>query len=268
MRHTKRSRVNLLGVEIDALSLPEALTEIAQRVAAGGPSLIVTPNVDHLVKLQDDSAFAAAYRAADLVLADGAPVLWACRALGRPLPGKVSGSDLGPALAAQCAQLGHSLYLLGGRPGAADEAARRLQARHPGLRIAGTDCPPFRFERTPALNRATIERVRAAAADVLLVGLGAPRQELWLHRHLDELGAKVALGVGITIEFMAGRVQRAPRVLQRVGLEWSWRLAMEPRRLWRRYLLDDPVFFRLVARQWRQERQERRTRRRGAGGRA
>lgn len=242
-------RVDLVGVAIDDLTMDEAIGRIEALIRAGEPSYVVTPNVDHLVMLQEDPAFRAAYGGAALVLADGVPLLWASRLLGTPLRAKVSGSDLFPAFAPVAAARGYRLFFLGGRPGAADRAAAILKARHPGLVVCGTCCPPFGFERDPEADARVVAAVREAAPDVLFVGLGAPKQELWLHRHRADLGVPVSLGVGASFEMTAGLVSRAPRWMQRAGLEWTWRLAKEPRRLWRRYLLRDSRFLYYLARQ-------------------
>ncbi len=236
-------QVELLGVPIDNLTMSSAIARVEDLVARGIPSYVVTPNVDHLVKLQRDPEFQRAYAEADLVLADGMPLVWASRLLRTPLLAKVSGSDLFEVFAEVAARRGYRLYFLGGRPGAAERAASVLGERHPGLLVCGVEAPPRGFEQDPAQNDAVIARVRAARPDVLFVGLGAPKQELWLHAHRDALEVPVSIGVGASFDFVAGMVQRAPRWAQRSGLEWAWRLSMEPRRLWRRYLVEDPAFF-------------------------
>jgi N-acetylglucosaminyldiphosphoundecaprenol N-acetyl-beta-D-mannosaminyltransferase len=210
---------------------------------------VITANVDHLVILERDRAFRRAYEQADLVVPDGVPLLWAARLLGHRLPGRIAGSDLIFDLCALCGREGLGVYLLGGRPGVADAAARAITARYAGLRVVGTACPPFGFERRPAEVRRIVEAIRASGADLLLAGLGAPKQELFLAQHWDDLGVTVGLGVGIALEYLAGTMRRAPRWMQSSGLEWSWRLLSEPRRLWKRYLLRDPRFFWLLAKQ-------------------
>lgn len=228
----------------------EAIARLCDLVDAGAPEFVVTPNVDHLVKLEDDPEFRSVYERAALVLADGMPLLWASRLLGTPLRAKVSGSDLFVEFAAEAARRGLRLYLLGGRPGAAARAAQVLTERHPGLVVCGVDSPPLGFDRDEALNRRALAKIRAARPDVLFVGLGAPKQEKWIHRWRHDAGVPVSIGVGVSFEFVAGLVRRAPRLLQRVGLEWAWRLLMEPRRLWRRYLVEDTRFVWLFLRQW------------------
>ncbi len=242
-------RVRVLGAMVDNVTLSETLTRVEALVNEGHPSLVITPNVDHLVRLEKDPVFAETYRAARLVLADGVPLLWAARFLGTPLKAKVSGSDLFPELCRLAAGKGWPVFFLGGRPGAAARAAEVLTARYPGLRVVGTECPAVGFDKKPEENRRLVEAIRSSGARIVFVGLGSPKQELWIHRHQDEYGAPVSIGVGVSFEFVAGMVKRAPAWMQRAGLEWSWRLFMEPKRLWKRYLLDDPVFFYLVLKQ-------------------
>jgi N-acetylglucosaminyldiphosphoundecaprenol N-acetyl-beta-D-mannosaminyltransferase len=244
-----RRRIELCGVAIDNITMSEALERlVVLALRRTPPAYVVTPNVDHLVKLQDDPEFREIYARADLVLADGVPLIWASRLLGTPLRAKVSGSDLFVAFAPIAAARGLRLFFLGGRPGAAGHAAATLRARYRGLQVVGTYAPPFGFDRDPTEDARAAERVRAAAPDVLFVGLGAPRQEKWIVRHLERLAVPLSMGVGVSFEFVSGDVRRAPRWMQRCGLEWTWRLAMEPRRLWRRYLVEDLRFFGLVAR--------------------
>jgi N-acetylglucosaminyldiphosphoundecaprenol N-acetyl-beta-D-mannosaminyltransferase len=199
--------------------------------------------------LQDSPRFREVYAGAWLSLADGMSVVWAARLLGTPVPEKVSGSDLFPAV---CEAAGPEvrIFLLGGRAGAADEAARVLRARNPGLRIVGTYSPPMGFERDAAELERANERVRAARPHVLFVGLGAPKQELYMAEQRDSLGVPVSIGVGVSFEFVAGMVERAPKWVQRAGLEWLDRIRREPRRLWKRYATTNPRFVALVLRQY------------------
>jgi N-acetylglucosaminyldiphosphoundecaprenol N-acetyl-beta-D-mannosaminyltransferase len=167
------------------------------------------------------------------------------------VPERVSGSDLAFPLLGRAARRGWRTYLLGGAPGVAEEAARRLRARLPSLVVAGTDAPRITLEPGDPEGEAALARLRAARPDLVLVALGAPKQELWIHRHRAALGPAVAVGVGATLDFLSGRVRRAPRWVSRAGLEWLWRLGREPRRLWRRYLVQDPAFAAIL---WRELR--------------
>jgi N-acetylglucosaminyldiphosphoundecaprenol N-acetyl-beta-D-mannosaminyltransferase len=242
-------KVDICGIPVDRVTMDCAVQKIGRLVARGRPSLVVTPNVDHIVRLQTDREFLRAYQAADLVLADGMPLLWAARFLGTTLPERVTGSDLFPAVCREAARAGHTVFLLGGRPGAASETAARIRRAFKGIRFCGTYCPPFGFELDSAENKKCIRMIRNAAPDILFVALGTPKQEKWMNAHFHELHVPVCVGVGATFDFIAGMVRRAPRWMQAHGLEWLWRLMEEPLRLWRRYLVDDMRFFRLVLRQ-------------------
>jgi N-acetylglucosaminyldiphosphoundecaprenol N-acetyl-beta-D-mannosaminyltransferase len=238
---------------VDPVTFDGALSAIEGLVAAGRGGLVVTPNVDHVVIAERNPEFREAYAGAALSLADGMPLLWVSRLLGRALPAKVSGSDLLVPLAELAAARRWRVYLLGAGPGVAEEAARRLRDRC-GLEVVGTDSPRIRLDGTPDDTAAALERVRAAAPHLLLLAFGAPKQEVWAHRHRHALGGTVAIGVGAGLDFVAGVARRAPPWMSRLGLEWLFRLAREPGRLWRRYLLDDPRFVAIVWRTWRAPR--------------
>jgi N-acetylglucosaminyldiphosphoundecaprenol N-acetyl-beta-D-mannosaminyltransferase len=257
-------RLRLGPVEIDPVTLEQAIGAIERLVARGQGGFVVTPNVDHVVIAERREDFRDAYAAASLSLADGQPIVWSSRLLGDPLPGKVSGSDLVLPLMARAARLGWRVFLLGAGPGVAEIAAERLRREH-GVEVVGTAAPFVTVgpgEPDPE-GDAAAEVIRAARPDLVLVAFGAPKQELWMHRRCAALAPSVLLGVGASLDFVAGRVRRAPRLVSRLGLEWLWRLAREPRRLWRRYLVDDPRFLRVLWREVRRRRREsRRPRRR------
>jgi N-acetylglucosaminyldiphosphoundecaprenol N-acetyl-beta-D-mannosaminyltransferase len=242
-------RVNICGVMIDNLTFVEALDAIDSFLGGGGFHSIVTPNVDHIVKLQEDAEFRCVYDNASLVLADGMPLLWASKYLGTPLCQKISGSDIFPLMCERAEQNHKSVFFLGGRPGAADAASEKMKSRFPNLVIAGTYCPPYGFEHDQEENERIIRMIRETAPDILFVGLGAPKQEKWVEKHRNDLGVPVSIGIGVTFEFVAGMVKRAPVWMQRIGLEWFWRVLNEPKRLFRRYFIDDFRFFGLVRRQ-------------------
>jgi N-acetylglucosaminyldiphosphoundecaprenol N-acetyl-beta-D-mannosaminyltransferase len=216
--------------------------------------LIVTPNVDHIVTLQRNADFRRAYDNAALSLADGVPVLWAARYLGLTPLEKVSGSDLVPELCRRAGDNGRRVFFAGGRSPAdlsADlDAVRR---RYPGLTADG-HCPPMGFERDPAETGRLLDAIAAFAPDLLLLACGAPKSEVWMDRHRDRLGRGVGIGIGAGLDFLTGRTRRAPRWMQRGGLEWLWRLAHDPRRLAKRYLYDDLHFFPLVLKWKRMEK--------------
>ncbi|MBN2656315.1 MAG: WecB/TagA/CpsF family glycosyltransferase [Spirochaetales bacterium] len=239
-------KVDICRVEIDNLRTDEALERIDSFIESGKSHYIVTPNVDHIIKLQNDRDFQEIYRNASLVLADGQPLIWASRFLGTPIVEKISGSDLLPALCRHAASKGYSVFFLGGRPGAADKAAEKLSQSIKDLKIAGTYCPDFGFEKDPEENCKIVSLLRDSNADILFVGLGAPKQEKWIYNFHNDYGIPLSAGIGVSFEFIAGMVKRAPLWMQRSGLEWFWRVMMEPGRLWKRYFIDDMKIFKLV----------------------
>jgi N-acetylglucosaminyldiphosphoundecaprenol N-acetyl-beta-D-mannosaminyltransferase len=239
----------LLGrLSVDRVTLAQALARITRLVELREGGMVLTPNVDHVVLAEEDDAFRRAYAAADLSLADGMPVVWASHLLGVPVPEKISGSDLVAPLLDVAAAKGWRVYLLGGGSGVAAKAARALTLRHPRLRIVGTSGPMLNLERPVAERQFAVDAVGAKTPDLVLVGFGAPKQELWMHESADRLGSAVLIGVGASLDFAAGTATRAPRWMSRLGLEWLYRLAREPRRMWRRYLVRDPKFIGIVAR--------------------
>lgn len=223
-----------------------AQVEAAWRAERGG--WISTPNVDILRRAAHDPEVAALLGGADLVVADGAPVVWAARVAGRPLPERVAGSALLWSLSAAAAGAGRSVYLLGGEPGVAPSAAARLVEHAPGLSIAGTHSPEWGFERDEAGLRDVRDRLVAAAPHLVFVALGCPKQERLIQVLAPYLPATWWIGCGAALDFAAGNLRRAPRWMQVAGLEWVHRLAAEPRRLVRRYLIEDaPFALRLLA---------------------
>lgn len=255
-------RVRLFGIEIDPLAKSAAAGRLMGWVGeeAARCRVVVTPNTDHVVQLRSGGPLRLAYAGADLIVADGMPVVVASRLLGRPLPERVTGADLVPAVFdLATAERPLKAYLFGAGPGVADRAARQVERRWPHVTVVGTACPPIGFEKDAAENARQLAAINAAAPDVLVIGLGAPKQELWAHNHRHELKVKVAFCVGATIDFLAGEKPRAPVWMQRAGLEWLHRLASEPRRLFRRYATDAVVFPRMVWAEWRRSRRARPT---------
>lgn len=254
---TATTKIPLFGMQIDAVDLDGAAGRVlawAREDAAARPRYVVTPNVDHAVMFQHRADLRDAYRDAAMVLADGAPVVAAARLLGRRLPGRVAGSDLAPRVF-EMATAQHDpplrTFLLGAGPGVAERAAESIERRWPGVTIVGTHCPPVGFQHDKQQNDRALAAVASAEPDLLLIGLGAPKQELWAHQNAERIEARVSLCVGATIDFLAGEKRRSPVWMQRAGLEWAHRLASEPRRLAGRYARDAWAFPRLVWREWR-----------------
>jgi N-acetylglucosaminyldiphosphoundecaprenol N-acetyl-beta-D-mannosaminyltransferase len=247
-----RKLLVVMGVPIDDLDLPAALSRIEEFIcegrATGTTHQIATVNADFVIKAQDDPELRFILQEADMATADGMPLVWGARLLGVHLPGRVTGADLVPALASIAAEKRYTLYLLGGNPGVADRAAEVLRESYPGIRIVGAVSPPFASVLN--LDPALVEDIRSAQPDILLVAFGNPKQEKWIAMHAPELRVPVMIGVGGTLDFIAGVTRRAPEWMQRSGLEWVYRLAQEPRRLWRRYMVDLFGFGYFFLRQW------------------
>ena len=237
-------RVHIDDLRFDRVTMGSAVRRIVKMAKRRDRARYVcTGNLDHLVIADHDPEFRAAYRGADLVVADGAPVVWlsklARRATESVLPERVAGSDLFWELAAASAKTKVRLFLLGGVEGAADAAAAAIKARYPKARIAGTYCPPFATFNTDEEQAKIKQVVRAARPDILLVAFGAPKQEKWIVKNKDALGVPVSIGVGGSFEMAAGILERAPVWVQNVGMEWFYRFAQQPQRLFRRYFVDD-----------------------------
>ena len=203
------------------------------------PRFVCTGNLDHLAMAAADSEFKAAYHAADLVVADGAPVVWLAKLGGTPLKERVAGSDLFWTLGEASAISGVTLFFLGGVEGAADSAKAVLEKRYPGTKIVGTYCPPFKTFGTQEEQDKIRDEVKKAKPDILLVAFGAPKQEKWIAANKDRLGVPIAIGVGGSFEMASGILKRAPVWMQRFGLEWAYRFAQQPRRLFDRYIVRD-----------------------------
>jgi N-acetylglucosaminyldiphosphoundecaprenol N-acetyl-beta-D-mannosaminyltransferase len=234
-------RLNLLGVRVNAFDLRAAVGEMESAIASNRRSYACCCPVYTLMQGHERGEVRAALNGADWVTPDGMPVVWSLRALGAQRVGRVYGPDLLLALSEVSARRGFSQFYLGGAPGVAQALGENLRARFPGLPVAGTACPPFR-EPTAAEEQALIDAVNGSGAQVVWVGLGSPKQDLWMARNRARLTAPLLVGVGAAFDFFTGRQKQAPTWMQASGLEWLFRLASEPRRLWRRYLIGNPRF--------------------------
>jgi len=250
-----RELIVIAGVPIDDLNMEEALDRIEDFILSRRPHQIATVNTDFIVKAWDDPELRHILQDSDMLTADGMPMVWGARLLGTPLEGRVTGADLVPALAERGAQKGWRIYFLGARPGIAARAAEILKERYPSLQVAGVYSPPP--NNVIEMEADLVERVRQAHPDILLVAFGNPKQEKWIHMHLAELDVPVCIGIGGTLDFIAGEVRRAPPWMQKNGLEWLYRLLQEPRRMWQRYVVDIYQFSRFFAIQWLWQRSGR-----------
>jgi N-acetylglucosaminyldiphosphoundecaprenol N-acetyl-beta-D-mannosaminyltransferase len=229
--------IAILGVPFDPMTVSTAIDRIEAMVDARQPHYVVTPNVDFLVRAKRDTDLHQILVHADLVLCDGKPLVWASQWLGNALPARVAGSDLVPILLQRAAERGWKIFLLGGASGVAAEAARRIGLAHPSLPAVAHYSPPLRS--FAEMNHAEIvERVRTAKPDIVLVCFGCPKQEKWIFRNYRSVGAPVMIGAGGTVDFLAGRLKRAPTWMRHTGTECVYRLWQEPRRLFKRYADD------------------------------
>jgi N-acetylglucosaminyldiphosphoundecaprenol N-acetyl-beta-D-mannosaminyltransferase len=240
------------------LSMTETITKIGDLIEAGRPTYFITANTNYTMLTERNPDLLEINARAAFILADGAPVVWAARWMGSPLPGRVAGSDLVFELSAQAAKKGYRLFFVGGGKGVAEEAARCLCKLYPGLQVVGTECPSLQ-ELTPEEEAALIGRISAARPHILLVAFGQPNGERWIYQHFEKLGMPVSVQVGSSLDIAAGRIRRAPLWMREFGLEWAFRLWQEPRRLSGRYARNAWFIARLLARQLRRATSRRRT---------
>jgi N-acetylglucosaminyldiphosphoundecaprenol N-acetyl-beta-D-mannosaminyltransferase len=235
-------RSSVAGLDFHPLSEDQVVARIVGDLEEGQGGLVVTANIDICRQVSRDPAVRDLISGASLVLADGMPLVWAARLRGDPLPGRVTGSSLIFTLSGAASGQGRAIYLLGGEPGVPERAAVELERRYPGLLVAGTDATPVGFDRRPDKLAAVRRRLEQARPDIVYVGLGFPKQDRVIAALAPGLPAAWFIGCGAAIPFAAGVLTRAPSWMQRLGLEWAHRLISEPRRLFRRYLVDDLPF--------------------------
>jgi N-acetylglucosaminyldiphosphoundecaprenol N-acetyl-beta-D-mannosaminyltransferase len=235
------------GLPLAPLTRSAAADRVLDLVAAGTPAYFITANVHYAMLTHQVPQLRAINTGAAFLLADGAPLVWASRRTGTPLPERVAGSDLIYDLCERAAVRGCRVFFLGGADGVADEAARRLALLYPGLQVAGTAAPPLHRLSEDEHERLLAE-IRATRPDILLAALGQPKGEFWIARNLERLNVPVCVQVGATLDFIAGRVRRAPLRLQKLGLEWAYRIWLEPRRLFPRYTRNAWFLLRMLAR--------------------
>ncbi|WP_076862737.1 WecB/TagA/CpsF family glycosyltransferase [Bradyrhizobium mercantei] len=241
-----KEHASLLGVEFDAVTLDQAAKrciDICRR--SSNSHVVMTINASHLCLMRRDAELAQACSAADMTVADGMPVVWAVRASGQYIPERVAGIDLMEALLREAASSGLGVYFLGARQNVVEKLALICEVRFPQLKIAGFRNGYF----GPDEHEAIVDEIRASGAHILFIGLPSPFKEVWSERHRDRLQVPIILGVGGSFDVLAGFIRRAPRLFQSFGLEWFWRLMMEPRKLWRRYLSTNSEFIWLALRE-------------------
>lgn len=244
------ARIKFMNTEIDNLTMAETLNEIDKLIQKKNCSYVVTPNVDHIVRLEKDEELQKVYKNASLILTDGKPLIWISKWYKTPIKEKISGSDLFPRVCQLAANKNYTTYLLGAAEGVADTAAKNLMKKYPGLNIVGTYSPPFGFEKNKQEMNKIKTQIQDVHPDILIVGLGCPKQEKFMYYHCKELGVPISFGLGASIDFEAGNIKRAPKWMSNHGLEWLYRFSKEPKRLFKRYFVDDLKIIQ-VARKYR-----------------
>lgn len=240
------ARLKFMNTEIDNLTMEETLQAVDKIIKENRASYVVTPNVDHIVQLENNKELQNVYANASLILADGKPLLWIAKWYGTPIKEKISGSDLFPLLCDMAAQKGYRMFFLGAADGVAAKAAVNLTKRYKGLQVVGTYSPPFDFENNTAEMNKIKTMIKEANPHILIVGLGCPKQEKFMYYHCEELCVPISFGLGASFDFEAGNIKRAPRWMADYGLEWLFRITQDPKRMIKRYLMDDLKIVKLI----------------------
>lgn len=236
----------LLNTYINNVTMPETIEAIEHMIHKDGKSYVVAINVDVVMKIENDPYLKKIVDSADMVLVDGKPLVWISKWYNRPLKAKISGSDLVPILCDVASKKGYTIFIIGGKDGIAAQAKTRLENRYPNIRIVGTYAPPFGFEKdVDELNHIN-QIISDAKPDLLITCFGCPKQEKWIYENISKYNAKVSICAGATVDFLAGNVKRAPRWMSEHGLEWFYRFLQEPKRMFKRYFVDDVKIIGLI----------------------
>lgn len=236
----------LLNTYVNNVNMDEAIQAIEDMIASEKKSYIVAINVDVVMKIENDSYLKEITDKADMVLIDGKPLEWIAKWHKRPIKAKISGSDLVPILCERAAEKGYSIFIIGGKEGIAEKAKQNLERDLPGIRIVGTYAPPFGFEKDERELKKINEMISSAHPDTLIACFGCPKQEKWIYENYQKYDAKVSVCAGATVDFLAGKVNRAPKWMSDHGLEWFYRFLQEPKRMFKRYFIDDVKILKLI----------------------
>lgn len=240
------SRMKFMNTEIDNLTMQEALQVIDELIKKNKNAYVVTPNVDHIVQLETNKELQRVYMNASLILTDGKPLLWIAKWYGTPIKEKISGSDLFPLLCKMASEKRYTMFFLGAAEGVAAKAAENLTKRYEGLQVVGTYSPPYGFENNPDEMNRIKAMIKEVHPHILIVGLGCPKQEKFMYYHCKELEVPISFGLGASFDFEAGNIRRAPKWMANHGLEWLFRITQDPKRMAKRYLVDDLKIFKLA----------------------
>lgn len=240
----------LLNTYVNNLDMKEAIKGIEQMINDGGKHYVVAINVDVIMKIEQDEYLKSVTDSADMVLVDGKPLVWISKLYKRPVKAKISGSDLVPRLIKRASQKGYSVFIIGGAEGIAEKAKKRLEKRFSEVNIVGNYAPPLGFEKDDDELDKINSMISAAKPDLLIACFGCPKQEKWIYENYQKYGAKVSICAGATVDFLAGNVKRAPKWMSEHGLEWFYRFLQEPKRMFKRYFVDDIKILGLVMKYW------------------
>ena len=236
----------LLNTYVNNFDMREALDAIDRLIESGKKSYVVAINVDVVIKIEEDSYLKEIADNADIVLVDGKPLVWIANYYKRPVKEKVSGSDLVPLLCARAEEKQYSIYIIGGKEGIAEKAKKRLENLYPGIAIVATYSPPFDFEKDEAELNKINRQITKVKPDIVIACFGCPKQEKWVYENYTKYDAKVSICAGATVDFLAGNISRAPKWMSDNGLEWLYRFLQEPKRMFKRYFIDDVTILKLI----------------------
>ena len=236
----------LLNTYVNNLTMSETIDAVEELIKSEKKSYVVAINVDIVIKIENDPYLKKIVDNADMVLVDGKPLVWISNFYGKPLKAKISGSDLVPLLCEEASKKQYSIFIIGGKEGVAEQAKQNLEKRLPGIRIVGTYAPTYGFEKNDAELNKINTLLSEAKPDLLIACFGCPKQEKWIFENISKYDAKVSICAGATVDFLAGNIKRAPRWMSEHGLEWLYRFLQEPKRMFKRYFIDDMKIFRLI----------------------
>lgn len=236
----------LLNTYINNVTMSETIAAIEQMIETDKKSYVVAINVDVVMKIEEDPYLKKVVDNADMVLVDGKSLVWISKLHGKPLKAKISGSDLVPLLCEVAAEKGYRIFIIGGKDGIAEQAKNKLEAKHPDIKIVGTYAPPFGFEKNEKELKKINQMISEVHPDLLIACFGCPKQEKWIYENIEKYDAKVSVCAGATVDFLAGNVKRAPHWMSEHGLEWFYRFLQEPKRMFKRYFIDDVKIIKLI----------------------
>ena len=240
------NRMKFMNTYMDNVTMDEAIKHIEYCIDNKIIGQVITPNVDQIVRMEWDTYFQKICENCELLLVDGHPLMWIAKAYGTPFKEKIPGSDLVPKLCEIAAQKSYSVFFLGAAPGVAAKAAKIMQQQYPGLNVAGTYSPPLGFEKDKEELNHIDQMLKDSKADMLFVGMGVPKQDIFIYENMHTYQIPMSFSIGGTIDFIAGVQKRAPKWISKIGMEWFYRLCKDPKRMFKRYIIDDTKIFELA----------------------